>query len=438
MKQYFKHSLPTDDIVIRQDVDSNSEFFEKNIGQLYPLIRIKEQTINFPEIVSFNLSCGVGQFLPVVDITIDDAEFIFRESNFIQRGDILTIWVGNGQDTEHEVVKNNYYILDVSSTPGSQFVNLTCVLNVPELWKPHNRVFDLDTVSILKKIAKECQLGFVSNIEESNDQMSWIQHTNTYSFIQNIVAKSFVNSKTTITVFIDQFGNLNVMDLQVALNDRTKTELTTQPITGKKLDEPVPLYASNSSLGTDIPKAQIISWTPTTQYGLESLKFTAQIEATSQDPIDQAIVKLQTPILNPQLKKSSLYTTFINEAVHENYAIGKVANINNLQLLQNIKIQATLDYYIPVLFLGMQLPVEIWNLLKNEQIHTQDPLLNEKETEDKQATGPSRKHHKNEQMSGDTILLNLNIGYNRKATVKSETKFIRQAITVMKKEGSDT
>lgn len=438
MKQYFKHALPTDDIVIRQDIGSDEEFFEKNVGQLYPLIKIKEQTINFSEIVSFSLNSGVNSILPQLNITIDDAEFSFRESNFIQKGDVLTIWIGNGQDSEHEVIKNNYYILDVSSSPRSTMVSFTCVLNVPELWNAINRSFELSSVALLKEIAKECQLGFVSNIEEGNDEMVWIQSTNNYSFITHIVERSFISEDSMIVVFIDQFANLNVMDIKTAIDDNTKIMLSTMPITGKKLDKPVPLFASNTTEGTDDPKAQIISWTPITQYGLDSIKYTAQVESATINPITHELIENSTPILSPQLKKSSLFTTFNNEWTHKNYGLSKASNINNKQLLGLIKLDAILDYYIPILYIGMPLPVEIWNIPKNEEIHSQNQALDEVEVEKEPAANENNKITKNLQMSGDTILLNLTIGYNRKSSTKAETKFVRQSITVMKKDDLDT
>ncbi len=68
-------------------------------------------------------------------------------------------------------------------------------------------------------------LGFSSNVRESNDEMTWINPNDTYKeFIKDITRYSWISEDSFIWTFIDFNYNLNYVDIQLELNEFTKNE----------------------------------------------------------------------------------------------------------------------------------------------------------------------------------------------------------------------
>jgi len=439
MQQQFEHNLPTQDIVVRQDDGSDDEFFQLNIGQWYPLIRIKEQTIEFPNIVSFSLKCGFNHgLLPTCQLTIDDTEMVFRESNFINKYDVMTIWLGNPNDEEHRPIKNDYYIVETSSSPGSGFVSITAILYVPLLWQSHSRPFgNMTSLSVLTELAREVGLGVTTNITETSDQMTWLQSFNNLDMLHHVTKRSWISEGTYLKIFVDQFANLNIIDVGKLLNTNTETLLTTMPISGDPLLPPVPLYATNDVRGTEAPKAQIVSWAPVTDYGVKSTMFVDLVTAKGLNTVNNQQTDTTSAGSTKQLRKTTTHTGFTNDWIHSNYHLGRATCLNMQQLLQGRSIIATIEYLIPVFYLGMALPIEIFNLQKREERWSQDRTATNQDLDDVQPTGEpdmGGTFHRNEEWSGQTMLVDLSISYLRRSSKSTNTRHLQQTVTLFYKE----
>lgn len=432
MQTYFEHSLVTDDIVVRQDAGvEDTSFVETHVGQMYPLIRVKDDTIEFPDIVVFDLEFGIDKFFPTLSFSIDDNEKILRESNFIEDNDIITIFVGNANDTDNKQIKNNYYVVESPSSDSTGLVNVSAILHVPEIWKTNNRAINGSAWSVLKQIAQECSLGFVSNISDTNDSMTWLQHQSNYDFIKYVETHAWQNSETTIKVFIDQFANLVVVDIKKLFTSTEYATITTAPISGEALENSVRAIATNNVEGEDDIKVQLSSWSPINDYGAMSTQFSSKWSAITINSQDQITSETEVDGLSEQLRSKSSLSAITNEHVHENYHLARIANFENSQWLQGIQLSATVRWYVSALFIGMTLPAEIYNLNKIEKRINQDQSVDTDQLQDVEPTG-SDGYNLNERYTSEYVLQSIRIHYLRSSTKSNEVQ-IRQLIQLIQK-----
>ena len=435
MKQLFKHSLPTQKIVLRQDAGSDNEFLESNVGQLYPLIRIKEQTIDFASIVSFSLNAGQSSFLPVVTLTFDDSDKKFKESNFIEKDDIITIYVGNAKDTQHEVIKNDYLVMNVVSIPNGDLISIEALLHVPLLYLSPNRSFNSSSLEALQSIAKECGLGFVTNIDSTADSMHWIQYQATIDFVKFLERNSRISIDTKMIVFIDQFANLNAIDLRASLVSVADTMLTTEPITGKVLNPAVKLVASNNVQGNDTVKAIINTWSPITDFGEQSRLWPTLTKTVTFDISDNNTERAaDPPTIHKQLRGPSTWSHFESDNTYDTYTASKILNLSNSQLVQGIKLAIELDYFIPVIYLMMSLPIEIWNIAKIPERWSQSETVDNSALQDVVPQQPRMTYELNKRLTGETLLQDMSISYIRKSTDSTDSKHLVQMLYVFLKK----
>lgn len=429
MTQSFKHSLPIQKIVIRQDEDTESDIIETIVGQIYPLIRIKDHTIDFGMLDSFDLYIG-NTLLPKIVFTFDDSDLKFRETNFIEKNDICTIYVGNAKDEEHEVINNDYLITNVMTSTSSDDVTIVAYLNVPELYKAPNRYFEGDSVSVLKTLAKECNLGFVSNVSSTLDSMNWIQSGTTMSFMQYIESNSRISNSTKMMIFIDQFANLNVVDVEAAIKSQSTTMLTTMPISGEKLNPAVKLVLSNNTQMNDEVKPIITSWSPNTNNGEMSMQWSSVATIKSLNTVDgETIVSDDVKKITDQLVKGSSWSYFENDNAYPTFAASRAINRHNDQLLQGIKLNLSLQYFVPVLYMFMSVPIEIWSIAKmHSDIVSQDPSVTNDNINEIKPTQPENTYEINKRFSGESLLLSMSLSYSRPTS--RQFSRMNQSITV--------
>lgn len=443
MNNKFEHTLSVQDIIVRQDNTIKNNWIESVSGQIYPLVRIKEQVLEFPDIVSFRLTTGWDTLLPTLDITIDDSEMIFTESNYMERGDILTIYVGNPNDPNHKPIKNDYYVTSVENVVGSKNVTITSQLHVPKLFAYNNRVWaNTTSLKIMEELAKECGLGFTTNISETSDAMNWIQSGSNVLTLIEITDKSFVSGDTFVITYIDQWANLNYIDVKNVLDTKGNVQLTTVPISGEVLKTPMNLYLTNThkdggggDLDNPQPVPKIVDYAPSYNYGMASGRYVNKVLVDVFDLVDKSEMEAEQVEMKPQLLEKSTLTTFEFGNIHENYSICKATNINSRQLLQGLNISVLMDYYIPVLYNGLNVPLEIYNSVKTERNFSQDENVGNDEIGEIESTngGESMTMKLNPMFSGDVVVTTMAIAYNKGSRVGS-TNRIQQTLTLFKKD----
>lgn len=137
---------------------------------------------------------------------------------------------------------------------NSRKYNIKGVLDVNNLFVSWFKSYDnMTSHKALQTIAKESGLGFNTNIDDTDDVMTWIQAgEETIDFIEEIVESSYKSDNAFMAAYIDYYYNFNFIDIEKELernidNDLTVTDRTVSDVMGT--DEPEKL--SNLILSND-------------------------------------------------------------------------------------------------------------------------------------------------------------------------------------------
>lgn len=373
MEQKFKHSLPTQNIVLRvQDAKYNEH--EYRAGRFYPLVRLHDVTFGTANIMHFSLSVAIDQLLPRVSIVIDDSTQLHNDDNFVKFGDIITIFVGNAIDDVHTPIKNDYYVTRADAING--IYSIEAVLYVPKLFVTVNRVFESKTTAeVLEAIAKECNLGFITNMQKSQDTMHHIQFQPNLQFIEAISHRGYVGANTRTTVFIDQFANLNYVNLTEAISDASNTTTFVTDTEGKKLENDVKFDLSNYEMSTET-KARIDSYSSVFNEGAIALTGTSNLDTDIFDIETLQSTKLVASSKHKQLRQISVFTSWSNANVFPEYLLAKQLNTNyNNHIFQNTKLSITLGHFYPQIYMLLHTHCSIYKTVKFSETYSQDETV---------------------------------------------------------------
>lgn len=437
MTQHFEHSLLSQDIVLRQDSGA-SNFIETASGKHYPLIRIRNTVIEFANIVSVSLSAGSSSFLPRVSVVVEDFDYSIRQQDFAKEIDMLTIFIGNAQDNVYKAIKNDYLITEVSSSAGSAYVSFEAELYVPKLYESINSSWEDTSFNVLKEIAKECNLGFVSNVSNTNDKMVRIRHENNLETIKSITATAWMNNDNSFVCFVDQFANLNFIDLNTATMATPSTYLETNILTGEELDEPELLLLTNSRVDANEKTVKITQYTPISKYGSESKTFTSKLHAVLLEQNKTSTIETVLEGHRSQIRDSRTFVNKIEDNTYTEYTASKAINLHNQSCMQGMHLVASLDNYVPPIFLYGCYDIQILNFANRATKDTQDKI-NVKELEQRQPERTSGHYTLNTSLSGEAVLRDMTISYIRNGVVKDSntTKSnVKQTLTLYSKNQS--
>lgn len=433
MKKYFSHKLPVDSIIIREDPDQTGNYLPSITGKYYPVVKLNDFVFDFSSIDHFDLSFGINKLIPEVSIIVSDDDGNNRDLNWIKQGDHMTIFVGNALDEYHEPIKNNYYITSASN--GDMTYSISGILYVPEMYSLKNRVFvNKKSIDIFRFLADEMGLGFVSNITETNDEMNWIQHQPNEEFIYYLTDRSYISDETKIVVFIDQFANLNVVDLKKALTEEsTTTFLTDQD--GKLLEKDSVFRATNYEQGKDPDSeryAILDGYSPINREGRFSLEYSRILNVKFMEYEKMEVTDYSIDSKKETLKSASVYTSISTPNTFPEYEYAKELNRKfNNNILSKQQISGNFGNFYPQVFLFQTLPIDIYEEYKMGVLDSQLTEVNSNNFEQKvdMENGSFQSNKLNEEFTGNYMVLSMNYTFSYESEV---INMVRQNMNFIK------
>lgn len=432
MTKEFETTLVARTVVIRQDDGAVTDAVEANAGQWFPVVRIKDEVFESTAIQSFRYMVG-DTLLPFLSLTIDDYSKKFSDSQFPEVDDLVTLRISNNADTAHIPVKVDLMILDVFGADKS--MTFTAVNFIPKLHERNNKSFDGAITDVLRDVAKECGLGYVSNFQSSNDTGTWICRENYYEFIQYLEERMFIAEDDCVKIYIDQYNNLNVVSLKTAKLDRTLYELLTDPTTGEPFEETKNVEFTNNDYNDDLSKKLILEgWTPLTNYGTtylsskQTASYTTKIDEKHLESANESYDSASDNAL-----ENTASTYFSNRVSAETVFQKVLTSRNKNRRLKNIILQGTyiegnLKYYVPDVFAFMHVPVEIFETPKTQMIRDQEEGNTNFTLPDKLDGKPSNDYLPNEIFTGDYCIMHMSYIYTKS---KNSGK-IKQNVSMLK------
>lgn len=309
-------------------------------------------------------------------------------------------------------------------------------LNVDGLYYQDWESYNGTSFNVLKQIATELEIGFASNIDDSDDQMKWINPSLAKrDFIRYITEHSYKSDESFMWSYIDFYYNLNYVEIETQLQEDISTQgvVTQKSQILKDGEEEITKLQLNNNPDNNSPnsntyiKNYIIENT-TTQLNIElgythrvhyydkkNTKYTSfYLDSISTvGDVDNIVMKG-----NPDRPDSDFSTKVYGQSylgkmdvdnVHHDYLYAHRQNLNNIKFLQKIKMKIVLNQ--PNFNLYRFQKVDLC-LYKASQQQQGDEKRTKRIDESKAGTASENQWKINDRLSGEWLITGINYSFN--------------------------
>lgn len=395
-----------------------------------------------------------SMFVPEIELYCEDSKgVLFNDFYPFDHDTILSIFVKASSDitmpirmdfrvAEYETVKSS------SKSDKTYRYLIKGILDVDDLHFTRYESRKGTSYNVIRDMALQMNLGFASNVESSDDEMTWINPSDTYrEFIKDITKYSFVSPTSFVWSFIDFYYNLNYVDVQLELNEFLKDEAqnmgNTQVVKDGSQTNTLLYLSNNQALqGTNqyFSKFNLVN-----QSFKVNLDIFYQMKSTWYDKSTNTVIKdfiseletdenkLGSKLVQLMDKKSQIYQENVNDEyfigkidtqknVHKNYALAKVMNKYNLDGMEKMKLIITLDKINFSIKRFQNIRIELYdeNVLFSREANEKKPLTNV-----------------NSNLSGFWYVTGINYLYKRTGGVEQEVILSRRDLSLDYGAGND-
>lgn len=248
INRFSSHTLSLDDLIaepvnIKRIEDSRDDVTTPDLdyilGYTAPYIQIRNYVIDIHHIHMFELN--EYSKVPKISTIIKVLSTSELGINILQDKELLKIFM-RGPDKELSHIRGDYFITSFDKINKGLNTDLIieAELNIPRLYSSVNKSYVGTSFEVIQQIAKDLNLGFASNIQSTNDKMTWISSNQTYlEFIDYIVKYAWINDNSFLDWYIDPYYNLVFYEVDKTLKYKeVDVKLFLNNISGKKkLDE---------------------------------------------------------------------------------------------------------------------------------------------------------------------------------------------------------
>lgn len=205
-----KIELPRESVPNVQDV-------AETVGTAAPLIWYNGLQVQESDIDYFFLDCSDD--VPILNLRIQDTSSIFTTTGFPLDDTIVSVFIRAKSNLLREI-RLDFKILDFTTTIAGS-VTMSCILNCNWLWTEKFESFNsTSSYKVMEDICNKSGLGFGTNIGTTNDQMTWIRPgLSGVDFIEFVTTRSYAGESGFMRSWIDQYGILNFVNLEKALEE---------------------------------------------------------------------------------------------------------------------------------------------------------------------------------------------------------------------------
>jgi hypothetical protein len=204
--------------------DGYQQEYIDGLGYL-PFLWYNSFPIELSEIEFLELAIVDG--IPTLKSTFKDGTSIMRDRGFPLDDTRISIFL-HPRSTQLKPIHLDFKIVDFKMFDKT----FTCVgvLDVNKLYvKEFKSYKNLSSFEALKKVCDEIGFGFNSNIDNSNDKMTWINTgEKVRHFVDKIIDNAFLSDQSFLLGYFDYYYNYNYVDLQKELTRNINEELGIQ------------------------------------------------------------------------------------------------------------------------------------------------------------------------------------------------------------------
>lgn len=210
------------------DEDKGADKRTKSVGVDQPYVIINGYEFKGSDIVYCKLS--VNGFYPKLTLSLTDSRMAFDVGTYPRDGDNITLLINSKNQDTFKSIHMDFDITSVSSpsTPSgfagdtARDYNFQGVCKIPGLFAEDCKSYGEGTsLEHIEKVATELKLGLATNIDATDDLQNRIQPYSTkFDFIKDVVNYSYVGEECFQTFYIDQYYNLNFVELNKVFNSK--------------------------------------------------------------------------------------------------------------------------------------------------------------------------------------------------------------------------
>lgn len=315
--------------------------------------------------------------------------------------------------------------LEVNSVNKNGTNTITGALDMKDY---HKKKYDSKkgtSFNVLKEIATDLELGYNSNITNTDDDMKWRRKGITYSdYIDTILKHSYISDDSFLRGYIDYYWSFNYVDIEKewkrdiskdiglitqGVSSVGEPEIVEMSLTNDRSMNSSPFYFTNQKLKNNSTFKNMNKgiFTVSKTYDRQSKQFLIfNIDSITSDASKNVILKGDP--LDTEESETNFSTSYKGKIdtdnVHKNYTYAFDQNKRNLENLTNIS-------------LDMTLPQANFNLYLYQKIRID--FINEKQT-------LSNEKYKDERLSGDWLIIDISFNWTRGS--------LTQKLTVVRKE----
>lgn len=213
LTNFFRPSIQIDPIKFDMPADPAVQENLSNTVGYVPFVWYYSYQLRF--IKSFTLSStGIA---PKCRLVFTDDLNLMTDKGFPLDNSVFKIFV-NSRTPSLRPIMMEFKITHFSRTGDNDFV-MEGVCNIDKLFIREFESFsNMTSFKCMQEWAKSANLGFNSNVSESNDKMTWINPgVRGVDFLEKVTKNAYRNDEGFIWIYIDYYYNLNYIDVEESL-----------------------------------------------------------------------------------------------------------------------------------------------------------------------------------------------------------------------------
>ncbi len=444
------------------DLQANDEksgnIQKKYFGKAEPLIRINTEIISGIRYFKLDLT----GFKPKLIFRFETSDERFISTSYPKDGDIVSVYI-RPLGEMFKPIRMDFIINEVISpfnggpytdyTPSTgkfQTYTIMAEVRIPKLYKHICKSFKGNSSDALLKIAEDLNLGYASNETKTNDSMNWLSPNLDYqTLIRDIVNNSWLGEEDYFDCWIDQYYNINLVNLKKQFDDVNPKIENMRVAYGadsfgdvfpgggaaETYEVEFPLILTNSTQFSKSPMfitdmsieqnagsinkdlgyfqkiqfydSKLISDKPKNKFVEYDIESVTNKNLGTRDTINKG--RLGESIYKEEIKKTYVGTIYFDN-VHENFQQSSTQNILNRNDSYKIILRVKNRAWTPFLYRGQNLPVAIFSegSTTDASSSSYNPVAGEKST----LSNSADKRNINAFLSGNYVVLGFNIEYD--------------------------
>jgi hypothetical protein len=211
-------SIVTQKISLDVGGPGNQQSTGKEIYGTYPILYLKGLPIESSQLRYFKLNSN--NFLPEIEATFIDPLATYKSENFPLDNEIMSVYI-NSRTEKLVDIKMDFKVSEFDYNRQTDEIYVKGFINIDDLWIEEILSYpDKTSYQVLEERSANLSLGYATNIENTNDKMTWIcPGTNTIDFFQNVTKHGYLSDNSFMWSYIDFHYNLNYIDVEKEMEE---------------------------------------------------------------------------------------------------------------------------------------------------------------------------------------------------------------------------